>query len=251
MNAGGGGLLPDPLYDLRRRIDNLEARIAELEKQNDCPVEQRICRIEEQLEKLEKGNPGPQKHILFRKGDKNIPSQIIGTDGNIVLDVCKICGKYEAELVDPCPGKPSSKPRSRKCPTCKYEYFYAKELPCRVCDIKEDSMWEPKPDVSRRDKWEPEYMVHLESEWEPTRELEKLNRQVYPYILQLQWLFEHYPEQNGEWSEKTEYSIRYDMDNKEYVASSFRYLLPVTLVYMSLEAARHLRDDMNSGKVRF
>ena len=177
-----GGLIPDPLFDLRRRIDNFEARLAELEK-----------------------------------------------------------GK----------GKADREPRSRKCPTCKYEYFYAKELPCRVCDIKEDSMWEPKPDVSRRDKWEPEYMVHLESEWEPTRELEKLNRQVYPYILQLQWLFEHYPEQNGEWSEKTEYSIRYDMDNKEYVASSFRYLLPVTLVYMSLEAARHLRDDMNTGKVRF
>ena len=57
---GKCGLIPDPLSDLRRRIEKLEARIAELEKQNDCPVEHRICRIEDQLAELEKGTASPE-----------------------------------------------------------------------------------------------------------------------------------------------------------------------------------------------
>ena len=101
-----GGLIPDPLFSLLVRFEKLETRLAELEKQNDCPVEHRICRIEDQLAELEKGKAEPQKHILFREGDKNIPPQIVGTDGTVVLDVCKVCGRYESELAYPCPGKP-------------------------------------------------------------------------------------------------------------------------------------------------
>ena len=155
-----GGLIPDTSSDLRRRIEKLEARLAELEKGKAEP-EPDWRKLVARLAELEKGKPEPKQ-------------------------------------------------------------------------------------------WEPKIKLTLTSPPTlPNAEFIKIGDKAFQYIRQLQWLYEHYPEQNGEWSEKTEYSIRYDMDNKEYVASSFRYLLPVTLVYMSLEAARHLRDDMNSGKVRF
>ena len=39
-----GGLIPDLSYDLQRRIEKLEARIAKLEKQNDCSTVEEIER---------------------------------------------------------------------------------------------------------------------------------------------------------------------------------------------------------------
>jgi len=40
-------------------------------------------------------------------------------------------------------------PCSRKCSTCKYGYFYAMDLPCRICDIKDNNMWEFKPETDK------------------------------------------------------------------------------------------------------
>ena len=108
---------------------------------------------------------------------------------------------------------------------------------------------DPKPEPKQ---WEPKIKLTLTSPPTlPNAEFIKIGDKAFRYIRQLQWLFEHYPEETGEWSKEAGYSVRYDMDNKEYVASSFRYLLPVDLVFMSREAARHLAADMNSGKVRF
>ena len=39
-----GGLIPDPQFNLNERFNKLEARIAELEKQNDCPTVEEIER---------------------------------------------------------------------------------------------------------------------------------------------------------------------------------------------------------------
>ena len=145
-----GGLIPDPSYDLRRRIEKLEARLAEMEK--------------EMLE-LEKGKA--------------------------------------------------------------------------------------EPDVPWRDRWAPEYMVHLESEMEPDKNLEMLDRKAGPYIRQLQWLFEHYPEQNGEWSKDTQWFLYHSKDYEGWCCGVAWKTPNLSLIYMSEEAAKHLAADMNSGKVRF
>ena len=48
---------------------------------------------------------------------------------------------YAKKLVELEKGKADRDPRSRKCSTCKYGYFYAMDLPCRICDIKDNNMW--------------------------------------------------------------------------------------------------------------
>ena len=109
----------------------------------------------------------------------------------------------------------------------------------------------PEPDANWRGRWEPEDMVYLESEIESEKEIEMLNRKAGPYIRQLQWLYEHYPEQNGEWGEDTRTIVRCDKDTGEFSVARFDHLLPINAVFMSQKAAIHLRNDLNSGKVRF
>ena len=40
--------------------EDLKARVDDLEEQNNCPLEHRICSIEEKLAELEKGKPEPE-----------------------------------------------------------------------------------------------------------------------------------------------------------------------------------------------
>lgn len=42
------------------------------------------------------------EHILYKDGDKNIPTSIKDRNGEVVLDLCKVCGRGEAELAEPC-----------------------------------------------------------------------------------------------------------------------------------------------------
>ena len=142
--------------------EEMQARIAELEKQNDCPVEHRICRIEEQLDKLEKGKP---------------------------------------EL-DPEQWKP------------KLTYFNF------------DSIFEQP-----------------QAQW--------MEEKITRYANQLQWLFQHYPEQNGEWSEDTQWFLYYSKMYEGWCCGVAWKAPNLNLIYMSEEAAKHLASDMNSGKVRF
>jgi hypothetical protein len=50
--------------------------------------------------------PGPRKHALWETKDANRPLVICDSNGEVVLDLCKVCGKAEIELVDTpeCPG---------------------------------------------------------------------------------------------------------------------------------------------------
>ena len=109
----------------------------------------------------------------------------------------------------------------------------------------------PEPDANWRDRWTPERMVYLESDIEPDKNLEMLDKKVGPYVRQLQWLFEHYPEQNGEWSDETQWFL-YHSKGYEGWCCAVEWKAPnLNLIYMSEEAAIHLRDDLSSGKVRF
>ena len=48
----------------------------------------------------------PRAHILYETADKDRPEQICDRNGEVVLGLCKVCGKAEIELeLDPvCPG---------------------------------------------------------------------------------------------------------------------------------------------------
>lgn len=39
-----------------------------------------------------------QKHVLYKTGDKGCPDQILDSNGEVVLGMCKICGLAESEL---------------------------------------------------------------------------------------------------------------------------------------------------------
>lgn len=51
---------------------------------------------------------GPQ-HDLYADGDADAPDCIKDRNGQIVLGLCKKCGKAECELTEPCPPVPCSK----------------------------------------------------------------------------------------------------------------------------------------------
>ena len=125
------------------------------------------------------------------------------------------------------------------------------KLEDRIAELEKQNEPKPEPDANWRGRWEPEDMVYLESEIESEKEIEMLNRKAGPYIRQLQWLYEHYPEQNGEWGEDTQWFVYFYDDDEEWDTSADYDSPTLNLIYMSLGAAEHLREDMNSGKVRF
>lgn len=44
----------------------------------------------------------PSKHTLYKTGDKDAPDIIKDRNGEVVLGLCKVCGKAERELEQPC-----------------------------------------------------------------------------------------------------------------------------------------------------
>lgn len=53
---------------------------------------------------VEPKNEGTYKadHTLYKTGDADAPPQIKDRNGEVVLDLCRVCGKGEAELDQPC-----------------------------------------------------------------------------------------------------------------------------------------------------
>lgn len=43
-------------------------------------------------------------HVLYRTGDKGVLDSICDSRGDVVLGYCKICGRGEIELKEPCAG---------------------------------------------------------------------------------------------------------------------------------------------------
>jgi hypothetical protein len=42
------------------------------------------------------------QHILFTRDDLHAPESIKDRNGDIALSLCKVCGRGESELVEPC-----------------------------------------------------------------------------------------------------------------------------------------------------
>ena len=45
---------------------------------------------------------GKNGHVLWCDGDEDIPDQIKDRNGQVILDLCKNCGRGEVELEEPC-----------------------------------------------------------------------------------------------------------------------------------------------------
>lgn len=43
-----------------------------------------------------------KEHILYIDGDPDIPDSIKDRNGQVALDLCKVCGKGESELTEGC-----------------------------------------------------------------------------------------------------------------------------------------------------
>lgn len=59
--------------------------------------------------------PEPE-HELYRDGDSNLPAAILDANGQVVLDLCRRCGRGESELSEPCWTNPPH--RSHLCGNC-------------------------------------------------------------------------------------------------------------------------------------
>lgn len=59
--------------------------------------------IDRDTGKLKEGfEPFFKGHTLYEDGDEGAPEQIKDRNGQIVLGLCKVCRRAEAELVEPC-----------------------------------------------------------------------------------------------------------------------------------------------------
>lgn len=52
----------------------------------------------------------PEGHTLYQGGDIDMPAVILDSNGDVVLDLCKVCGRGEADLVEPCAPRESDPP---------------------------------------------------------------------------------------------------------------------------------------------
>lgn len=59
--------------------------------------------------------PEPE-HDLYRDGDVPLPPAILDTNGQVVLGLCRRCGRGESDLTEPCWGNPPHK--SHLCQRC-------------------------------------------------------------------------------------------------------------------------------------
>lgn len=51
-----------------------------------------------------------KSHVLYKDGDTDLPREITDSNGQVVLSLCRICGKAEVDLDSPyCTGEPSRK----------------------------------------------------------------------------------------------------------------------------------------------
>lgn len=43
------------------------------------------------------------KHVLYKTGDPDAPDAIKDRNGEVVLDLCRLCGQTESTLEEDCP----------------------------------------------------------------------------------------------------------------------------------------------------
>lgn len=70
--------------------------------QREC-AEQSYKDATEWMKKLgEVPETGWHTHTLWETGEEGVPEVICDSNGEVVLGLCKVCGRGECELVEPC-----------------------------------------------------------------------------------------------------------------------------------------------------
>jgi len=86
---------------LKKQLGAKQARIDELMIEH-CPNE---VTDEQWAEWCSHQHPAP--HPLWETGEVGVPSAILDRNGEVVLGLCKVCGRGECELDEPCSPKVS------------------------------------------------------------------------------------------------------------------------------------------------
>lgn len=65
-----------------------------------------------------------QPHVFYKTGDADVPEQVTDRNGEVVLQLCRVCGQTEVEIEPSCPGpkRPLTGQEAyeedlRRCPT--------------------------------------------------------------------------------------------------------------------------------------
>jgi hypothetical protein len=100
-------------YHPADRINELEARVKELESALKCITIDALndmagSEIDSILKKAYRALNN--NHTLWKTGEEGCPSAIQDWNGEVVLGLCKVCGKGECELVEPCAALKKEKP---------------------------------------------------------------------------------------------------------------------------------------------
>ena len=51
---------------------------------------------------VQPSGPPPRYHLIYQNGDADAPASIRDSNGEVVLALCRRCGRGEAELAEPC-----------------------------------------------------------------------------------------------------------------------------------------------------
>ena len=62
-------------------------------------------------------SPRPEAHDLYKDGDADAPDSIKDRNGQVVLGLCRKCGRAESELSEPCSPRPEAREEAKELAT--------------------------------------------------------------------------------------------------------------------------------------
>lgn len=74
-------------------------------------------------------------HVLYKTSDPDVPDRILDRNGQVTLDMCKVCGAAESELNEypECPIPPLDSNGDRWNPSNHYEDCPVRDGPTKPC----------------------------------------------------------------------------------------------------------------------
>jgi hypothetical protein len=98
-------LLTNAIDATRTQLEHLteQRNAAKVEHSQTLPREMlmRKTRVVPLVERR-RSEPTRNGHVLYQDGDEDVPDILLDRRGNVTLDQCKLCGRAEIELSEPC-----------------------------------------------------------------------------------------------------------------------------------------------------
>lgn len=88
-----------------------KARQALAEAGGDVGAAERTLRLQDELARGYGGAGVVPGHVLYRQGDPDVPPSVMNHVGEVVLGLCRVCGRGEADLAEPCTRPVDGRPR--------------------------------------------------------------------------------------------------------------------------------------------